>query len=145
MAYDELLKLLGTAGDPEADLSTTGSGVARFAGKNRSFNAFLRIGGDVTGTSPTLDMRIQESPDGTGSWVTIATFAQQIDEQVGYIATATPRYEVPGEDPVVRGFTLTKDYVRVDYTLGGTTPVFNDVSVELVIVKGAAPVRSGVL
>lgn len=145
MAHDELLRLLGASqGDPEQDISATGTGSAVFAGKDRAFIARLRVGGDVTGSSPTLDMVIQESTDGSTSWGTVATFTQVTDEQVGYIATATPRYEVPGEDPLAVMFMTTKDYLRCSYTVGGTgSPTFNDVSVELDPVKGFAYKRSG--
>lgn len=143
MAHDELLRLLGTTGDPEQDISTTGNGTARFVGKNKSFLAAARVGGDVTGSSPTLNLNIYESADGTNSFALVASFAQITDEQVGYIATSTPRYEVPGEDPLVISFTTTKDYIRCSYTVGGTTPVFNDVSVELYPQHTAAFKRSG--
>lgn len=143
MAHDELLRLTGSSGDPEQDISATGSGTARFVGKGKSFIALLRVGGDVTGTSPTLDMRIQQSANGSSGWATIATFTQVTDEQVGYVATTTPRYEVPGEEPLSAGFTTTQDYLRVDYTAGGTTPVFNDVSVELYPTHAPVMKRSG--
>lgn len=145
MAHDELLRLLGTTGNPEQTLTATGSGSARFVGKNRAFRAVLRIGGDVAGTTPSLTMRVQESPDGSGSWVTVATFAAQTDEQVGFVATTTPRYEVPGEDPLFQTFQTTKDYVRADYTISGTTPSFGDTSLELRPIPGFVTQRSGVL
>ena len=145
MALDDLLRLTGpSSGVFEEDISATGDGPVVFAGKDRSFTGFLRVGGDVTGTNPTLDVLIKESEDGLTSWVTIATFAQVTDEQVGYIATATPRYEVPGEDPLVVGMVTTKDYIQAVWTIGGTvSPTFNDVSIELQPVKGFAQKRSG--
>lgn len=144
MALDELLRLTGTSGDPEQDISASGTGTVIFAGKDRAFTGRLRVGGDVTGTNPTLDVVIQESSTGTGSWTTIATFTQVTDEQVGYIATATPRYEVPGEDPLAVVFRTTKDYLQASWTIGGTaTPTFNDVSIELQPIKGFAYKRSG--
>lgn len=145
MALDELLRLLGSSGDWEQDIDSTDVGSARFAGKDRRWDALLRVGGDVTGTDPTLDMIIQESADGSTSWTTAATFTQVTNEQVGYIATATPRYEVPGEDPLTVSFVTSKDYVRASWTIGGSaSPTFNDVSIELRPIVGAASLkRSG--
>lgn len=148
MAHDELLRLLNTAigtGDPEQDISATGTGAnARFVGKNKAFRATMRVGGDISGT-PTLDMRIQESANGTSGWVTVATFPQVTTEQVGYVATTTPRYEVPrtlAQEPPSVAFETTKDYLKADWTLG-SAGVLNDVSVELYPLAVASGKRSG--
>ena len=126
MAYDTTLNLL----EPST-VNATGNGSAKFLGRNRTFKAYQRVGGDVTGTSPTWDAAIQESTDGSTGWTTIATFPQVTAEMVGYVATTTPRYEVPGSDANVRTFSTTKDYVRVANTTGGTTPVFPLASVKI--------------
>lgn len=146
MPYDDKLRLLGTTGDPRQTLATAGSfqGNAQFAYPQRTYRGRLRIGGAVSGTSPTLDMRVQTSPTGTGSWTTKATFPQQILSMVGYTSAGVPRYEVPGSDSLTQSFEMGSDqYVRLDYTVGGTTPSFGNVSVELEPVNAAASLRSG--
>lgn len=61
----------------------------------------------ASGTSPTLDVLIQDSLDGT-NWNTIGTFTQK---------TAAAR-------EVINVTTPFADRVRVLYTIGGTTPSF---------------------
>ena len=61
----------------------------------------------ASGTSPTLDVVVQDTVDGT-NYNTIATFAQ---------ATAVTR-------EVIRLTTAFTDQLRVVGTIGGTTPVF---------------------
>ena len=61
----------------------------------------------ASGTSPTLDVVVQDTVDGT-NWNTIATFTQ---------ATAVTR-------EVIRLTTAFTDQLRVVGTIGGTTPSF---------------------
>jgi hypothetical protein len=125
--YDATLNLL----EPSS-ITSTANGTAKFLGRNRSFLAELRVGGDVTGTNPTLDVTIEEDANGAGVGTEIAAVTQITNEMVGYIATATPRYEVPGESPLSVVFRTSLDYVRAVITIGGTdTPTFNDVSVRV--------------
>ncbi len=126
MAYDTLLNLL----EPST-VNATANGSAKYLGKNRTFKAYQRVGGDVTGTSPTWDAAIQESADGSTGWTTVVSFPQVTTEMVGFVASTTPRYEVPGSDANMRIFSTTKDYVRVANTTGGTTPVFPLASVKI--------------
>src|SRR5262245_30470685 len=129
MAYDKELFLTGTGSTPTETVTADGAsgrgGVN--VGANRLFTAELRIGGAVSGTSPTLDEAIQDSAD-SPSFATIASFPQQ---------TASPRgssdYAVPGTEPVKIAFrTRTgRPYVRVLHDVGGTTPSFGGVSVQL--------------
>lgn len=145
--HDELLRLLGTTGNPVADVAASADGTGVYFGDNRGGVATLRVAGDVTGTNPTLDVVLQASDAIGGSYTTIATFPQVIDEMVGYIATATPRPEVPGETPLHVAFMMPagKPWLRVSMTVGGTgTPTFNDVSVE-VRPTAEAVIASGVL
>lgn len=60
----------------------------------------------VSGTSPTLDVVVEDSPDGV-TWVTLATFPQKV---------------AVGTD-VVRVNRLGR-YLRAKATIGGTTPSF---------------------
>lgn len=126
-------------------LNADQTGDWKFVGSRRGGKAILTVGGDVTGTNPTLDWTIEGSSDGVGaSDATLATGAQVTDEMVGYIDVDTPRYEVPGEDPISVGFeTGAYDYIRVNLNTGGTTPVFNTVSVEIEMTD-LAYVRSGI-
>jgi hypothetical protein len=144
--HDETHRLLGTAGDPRQTLTATGSGTWRFVGKNKAYRAQMRIGGAVSGTNPTLDMRVQQAATSGGVATTVATFTQATASQVGYTTSGgTPRYEVPGtQDPPEQIFAATQDWIRVDYTVGGSaSPSFGNVSVELVMVPGFSNVRSG--
>jgi len=78
--------------------------------------------GTVSGTTPTLDGKIQSSADGSAGWadVTGATFTQ---------VTATGSYTKIGFDI---GETL--GYVRYVGTIAGTTPSFT-MGVELLAAK----------
>jgi hypothetical protein len=140
MPYDALETLFRAA-----VVNATVTGDWKFIGSRRGGNAIIRVGGDVTGTNPTLIVTIEGSSDGAGAAdATLATAATITDEMGGYIDVDTPRYEVPGEDPISVPFeTGAYDYVRAVITLGGTTPVFNTVSVEPVV-HDLAYVRSGV-
>lgn len=70
----------------------------------------LRVQLDVTavaGTSPTLDVVLEDSLDGT-NWNTLATFSAQ---------------NTPGHQ-VVNVTTPFADLLRARWTIGGTTPSF---------------------
>ncbi len=72
----------------------------------------LQIVGTVSGTTPTLDGKIQDSADGSTGWadVTGATFTQ---------ATASDDVQSIGLDT-----RAVKRYIRYVGTIGGTTPSF---------------------
>lgn len=64
---------------------------------------------DVTaasGTTPTLNVTVEESDDGT-TWRTVGTFAQKT-------AVSNER----------KSFAIAADYYRVSYVIAGTTPSF---------------------
>jgi hypothetical protein len=130
MALDAELWLSGDANSPIEDVSADHVGRIVDFGVGKRADVVVRVAGDVTGSSPTLDITIKESDD-QATWTTLATVPQITDEMVGYIATATPRPEVPGEDPITISIKSTKRYLQADFNTGGTTPVFNDVSVVL--------------
>jgi hypothetical protein len=75
----------------------------------RNMKAYLDVG-TVSGTTPTLDVKIQDSPDNS-VWtdITGAAFAQK---------TAT------GTTEEIH-FMTNKRYVRAVATIGGTSPNFN--------------------
>ena len=62
----------------------------------------------VTGTSPTLDVRVEESDDGGTNWYTVYDFPR---------ITATGMYRSPA-------LVLSGNRVRYVQTVGGTTPSF---------------------
>ena len=85
------------------------------SGNTADFDGFtqksLRVQSQVTaasGTTPTLDVLLEDSVDGGVTWNTVATFTQ---------ATAATRQVVSVTTP----FT---DRIRVRWTVGGTTPSF---------------------
>ncbi len=125
MVWDGLLNLLS------GNLSgTPAAGSAKRLGKNRTYRAWGRCGGDVTGAGATLNVTIEESADGATGWVQIAG-PMAITEQVGYVGGTTPRPEVPSGVAVLPWlfFTTSKDFVRAVPALSGTSPVFPNVSV----------------
>ena len=69
----------------------------------------------VSGTNPTLDLVIEQSPDGTTGWNTIGEFPQITDATGSGDGTGVyEEYCRP----------ITERYVRVSGTTGGTTPSF---------------------
>lgn len=81
--------------------------------------------GTVTGTSPTLDITLQHSSDGT-NWVTLRAFTQLVSGSANstahLFAAAATDYLIP-----------LLPYVRASYTAGGTTPSFGSVTVKLLL------------
>jgi hypothetical protein len=83
-----------------------------------SLSARLAVGA-VSGTSPTLDVKMQASPDGSGGWVDIAgaTFTQvTAANQVQII-----RFQLPVAPSTT---SAAYRYVRAVATVGGTSPSF---------------------
>ena len=80
--------------------------------------AYLVIAGPVSGTSPSLTVSIQGSPDGT-NWATLASFAAQTAATAAGVAIRLALSQV------------LEPFVRVSYTISGTTPSFGGVSVTL--------------
>lgn len=89
--------------------TTTGAGVDTIGQVSASLNALL-VTGTVSGTTPTLDAKVQDSADNsTFADVTGATFTQ---------VTASNKAQMIYVPPCRR-------YVRIVATIAGTTPVFN--------------------
>lgn len=130
MAYDSEQWLTGNADSPIEDINATANGTARDLGANRLFRCELRVGGAVTGTDPTLDVTVQDSADNV-TFTNRATFPQQTATMAGYQDTVSndPEYTVPGTGPAVIALRTVNRYVRIVKTVGGTDPVFNDVTV----------------
>lgn len=92
-----------------ATRTATGQGAAVEVEKGSG--CFELVVSAASGTSPTLDVVVQTSKDGTGSglgaWRTVATFTQ---------ATAATSQRVSS--------TALDRFVRASATVGGTTPSF---------------------
>jgi len=127
MANDELLRLSGSTNNPLETITATGNGTGVLVGANRLVLAKLRIGGAVSGTTPTLDIKTQESTTAAGTYTDIpgGAFAQQTASMAA--SAASPA----GGGPAIIAVRTTKDYVRIVKTVGGTTPSFASVSVVL--------------
>lgn len=94
-----------------ADVTLASSAVRTVTGTGSAVemgdNGVLRLTLDITATTgtPTLDVAIQTSQDGSTGWTTVASFAQQT-------AVATVRKVFAGFDR----------YARASWTIGGGTP-----------------------
>jgi hypothetical protein len=100
--------ILGVGAPPQTATSTVNaSGGDMQAGDGRCFA--LQLVGTVSGTSPTLDGKIQESSDNS-TWtdITGATFTQ--------VTASTNNQAIT--------FDRTKRYLRYVGTIGGTSPSF---------------------
>ncbi|HZT82960.1 MAG TPA: hypothetical protein VFA26_22210 [Gemmataceae bacterium] len=100
--------ILGVGAPPQTATGTvTGTGGDMLAGDGRCF-AIQQVGA-VSGTSPTLDGKVQESSDNS-TWTDVAgaAFAQ---------VTASNNYQAIT-------FDRTKRYLRYVGTIGGTSPSF---------------------
>lgn len=92
----------------EAGASASGnSGLLAGYGPAGSIRAQLDVTA-ASGTSPTLDVVVEDSLDGT-NWNTVGTFAQK---------TAAGREVIDVTSPF-------SDRLRVRWTIGGTTPSFD--------------------
>lgn len=93
----------------EGTVTTSGSGAPVDTGDGNNWGAALFL--DVTaasGTTPTLSVTVEDSPDGQ-TWYTLATFTQA----TGITKEAKRVLDVFGR------------YLRVNYTVGGTAPNFS--------------------
>lgn len=91
---------------PSASRTADGnSGNGLFIGNNSEAVVYLDIT-SATGTSPTLDIVIEDTIDGT-NYDTVASFTQ---------ATGVSRQ--------IKRINNLSRYLRVSYTFGGTTPDF---------------------
>lgn len=89
--------------------TTTGAAVALLYPGQSTIHVKVQSG-DVSGTSPTLDIVIQESADGSSGWATIMTIPQLTAADQVYLMEVQK----------------SKPYIRFVATLGGTsTPKVN--------------------
>src|SRR6266511_3353692 len=122
MAYDDTLRLTGTSGNPVETVTTSAAGTSVYVGANRLCHADLRIANTSSGTSPALTITIQGSTAATTGFAAIVAFPQQTTAMTGE----------PGTGPITVSFrTGSTPYIRIDKTVGGTSPSFSGVSVLL--------------
>lgn len=97
---------------PAAVTATANGTAVNTAGFNSAVLA-LEVGA-VTGTAPTLDVKVQESVDGSTGWVDVtgATLTQVVASNNSQVL----RVEGLG--------TSRKQYLRAVATIAGTTPSF---------------------
>lgn len=127
---DSTLKLF----PPSGNTGTIGSAgttnqAGKFVGRNRSFNVLARLAGTIT-SGATLAFTLDESVDGSTNWTPVAGTGQtSVPQMLGYqTGGGIARVEVPGTLPLRVPFTTTKDYVRVNTIVGGTTPTITGIS-----------------
>lgn len=92
----------------------------------------VQVVGTVTGTSPTLDTKVQESTDGT-------TWTDAVDQQGNTLAftQVTTSTNVQAASWMPR-----KRYCRTTSTTGGTTPVFPTATL-FIAQRRATPANKG--
>jgi hypothetical protein len=124
--FDALLNL------HSANISGAGAtnGTAKFLGRNRTYRAWGRCAGDVTGAGATCTITLQESTTQAMGTPTAIAGSLVVTEQVGVTGT-TARPEIPSTVSPLPSmvFTTTKDYVQTIVTAAGTSPVFPGLSV----------------
>ncbi len=94
--------------------TTNGSAVGTVDIGTNYCSALLAVGA-VTGTTPTLDVKIQESNDGSTGWTDCLGGDQN--------AAAFTRVTAANAAQVI-SFKAQKAFVRAVLTVGGTTPSF---------------------
>ncbi len=121
---DELLRLTGTPGNAFEDVSATGNGTAKYYGSNKTVQLIPVVAGTVTGTNPTLDVKLQDSADG----VTFADYGLAFPQITASNAAATLSLAA-----FTRRVIVTQDgrpWLRVVKTIGGTaSPTFRSFAV----------------
>jgi hypothetical protein len=97
---------------PTAARTTTTNGSAVDVRSQKGIAPVILDSAAGTGTSPTLDVKIQDSADGSTSWadVTGATFTQVIN--------------AASQQKIGLDLDATRGYIRAVATIGGTSPSF---------------------
>lgn len=106
------LTILNAGSSPGSKTSTITGTALNLQGYQGTV-AIVQDVGTVSGTTPTLDGKIQDSADGSTGWgdVTGYTFTQ---------VTTSTNIQVLNVDP-----RFTKQYIRYIGTIAGTTPNFS--------------------
>lgn len=115
---DELLRLTGVAGNPYQTVTSTAAGAGAYYGAGHGFRLRLACS-TVSGTNPTLDVKLQDSADGVTYADMGYAFAQVIADQVDATLSVTGA-------PILAVTTADgRPWVREHHTIGGSaTPTF---------------------
>ena len=119
MASPDVVQRVGGTHDTAAIFHATSTvtadanGTAHEVGRGGTFDVVVSVRGTVSGTSPTLDVDVETSPDNS-TWTTQQAFPQ---------ITAAGEYRLH-----VRSDDL---YMRCPVTVGGTSPSFGTTEVWL--------------
>jgi hypothetical protein len=132
--FDALLNLLPVTTNISGAGTTTPVATGKYLGRNRTYRAWGRCAGDVTGTLPTLTINLLESTTLAMGTPTAIPGSLVITEQIGGGGGASAGRvspEIPSSVQTLPSlvFTTTKDYVQAQVVAGGTAPVFPGVSV----------------
>lgn len=120
---DELLRLTGSTGNAFETVTTTANGTGAYYGPDRTVQFWLIVAGAVAGTTPTLDVKFQDSADGSSYTDMGVSFPQQTTTMNAATGSLS-------DFPSVAVKTKsTRPYLRVVKTAGGTTPSFGSVAV----------------
>jgi hypothetical protein len=97
---------------PTATRTATTNGSPSDVRHHKGIAAVVLDSAGGSGTTPTLDVKIQDSADGSTGWADVpgAAFAQ--------VGTTASRQKIPLNVDATRGF------VRIVATIGGTSPSF---------------------
>lgn len=109
MAYEDITPA-GTRETPVPSAARTATGVSSNLagyGATKTLRAQLNVTA-TSGTSPTLNVIIEDSLDGGATWNTVGTFAQK---------TTAGREVINITNPF-------SPLLRISWTIGGTTPSF---------------------
>jgi hypothetical protein len=107
-SYNTSVTLFATSTGVSTSANAEGVSLNVSADVSNVFSAFLIVG-NAGGTSPTLNMKMQESTDGTTyTDITSGAFTQ--------VTTSNQKQMIPIQP--------TKQYVRCTGTVAGTSPVF---------------------
>lgn len=118
---DELLRLTGVAGNPFEDVSATANGVGKWYGSQRTVQMIPVVAGTVTGTNPTLDVKLQDSADN----ITYADMGISFTQITASNAAATLSLSAFQRRAVYT--TADRPWVRCAKTIGGTaSPTFRN-------------------
>lgn len=108
------------------DITATANGTAQALPGNYQRWVVTTAIAAVTGTTPTLDVTVQHSADGT-NWVTLTAVTQRTDSHANTLLHTFAAQDDDYLRPLL-------PYVRAIYTIGGTdTPTFNDVTVKIIV------------
>jgi hypothetical protein len=112
------------------DASAAGASVDIGIGVGSIITAVVTAGA-VTGTSPTLTLKMQESTDGSSNWTdslrydgTTASVWKQTTLASGVLTEVASVTQITTNGVYTQAYEPTKRYQRCTGTVGGTSPVF---------------------